>query len=190
MEISKTIAICVGNYIGSRNARATIVFDPRSESLNDQLAQQLNNLLPKLPVQVPLISHGGSLVMPKPHSSMKRLGKLVKLDFSKTSAECPGLQIADYIAGDIRTFFEDVPEPLDEILYDKPIINKKVLFPEAFRIGELSEATKSKIRNYKGRSSLPMYMGSLANGIIACYARNGQMRNINLQNGAVLDLMD
>lgn len=189
-QISQTLAMCVGSYIGSVNARAIIVFDPRKEDFNKQLAEQLSDILPKLPINVPLISHGGSIVMPRPHSSMKRLGKLVKLDFSKTSEESPGLQIADFIAGDIRTFFEDVPEPLDEVLYDKPLVNEKVIFSEAFRFGELSAATKAKIKSYGGRSSLPLYMGSFVNGLIACYARNGQMRNINLQNGTVFDLMD
>lgn len=189
-QIATTVAMCVGNFIGSLNARATLIFDPRKEPLNEALREQLEVLLPNLPVHVPLIPHQGSVVMPMPSSGMTRLGDAITIDISTPSIEVPGLQLADYFAGDIRTFFREVPEPLEEIAYPEPLVNKKVLFPEVFRMGELSAATKAKIKGYQGESALLGYMDRLPNGNIACYAKNGQMRNVNLSDGIVFDLMD
>lgn len=182
--------MCVASYIGDRNFRAKIIFDPRSKKLDELLAKNLEEILPKLPINVPLIPHGTAIVMPKPSPSMKRIGNTITIDISASSEETPGLQLADFIAGDIRTFFNEVAEPLEEALYQEPLVNKKVLFVEAFRQGELSEQTKKKIKTYKGKSSLPLYMRHFANGIISCYTRNGQMRNVHLQTGVVWDLMD
>jgi len=189
-QIATTVAVCVGSFIGSLNARATLIFDPRKESLNNALREQLEVLLPSLPVHVPLIHHQGSLVTPMPSSGMKRLGDAITIDISTPSIEVPGLQLADYFAGDIRAFFREVPEPLEEVAYPEPLVNKKVLFPEAFRVGELSAATRAKIKGYQGESALLGYMDRLPNGNIACYTKNGQMRNVNLADGIVFDLMD
>ena len=83
-----------------------------------------------------------------------------------------------------------MPEILSDGTVDQPLVNSRVLFPEVFRPTPLGEATKQKIAGYLGRSVLPHYRAKLVNDIVSCYARNGQMRNVDLAAGVAYDIMD
>jgi hypothetical protein len=189
-RMAQTTASAVAQFIGSRNLRADILFDPRSDKVDQLLQKELGYLLPKIPINTPLIPHAGTIVMPPPSKNMERLGRRIAVKISLSSEQSAGLQIADFIAGDIRAFFSEVPEPLLEGTSDKPLVNSRVLFPEAFRPSSLSAGTKQKIENYKGKSVFPLYRGKLVNGLVACFALNGQMRNVDFDHGVIYDIMD
>jgi hypothetical protein len=188
-KLAHTLIACVGNYLHGRNASGKVVLDPRNKRLDEPLVKTLEALLPATPVSAPLIPHLDALVTVPPHADMERLGDRLKVEVTGNSHQTHGLQIADFIAGDVRTFFEEVPELLTEATDDAPIVNKGILFPQVFQKSELSAATLEKAQK-PGKSALPLYRERLANGLVSCYASNGQMRNINLIDGSVFDLMD
>lgn len=188
-KLAHTLIACVGNYLAARNVTGRIVLDPRNKRVDAQLVKALEDLLPRMPVNAPLIPHLDAVVSMPPHPAMERLGDRLKIEVTGNSHQTHGLQIADFIAGDVRTFFEEVPELLTEATTDTPLVNKRVLFPQLFRKSELCEATLKKAQA-PGKSSLPLYRGCLAKGLVSCYASNGQMRNIDLADGAIYDMMD
>lgn len=188
--MAQSLSIAVANFLGMKNARAEICFDPRRDEADRRLSAELADLLPKIPIDIPLIPHDGVIVMPRPSPSMKRLGRRVRINTSLPSDQSPGLQLADFLAGDIRAFFSDVPELLTEATSDELILNERVLFLQAFRPTELSGATKEKIAKYSGKSALPLYRSKLVHGLISCYALNGQVRNVSLDEGMVYDIPD
>ncbi len=189
-RMAQTIAAAVANFLGSRNLRAEIRFDPRSKKLDEELHADLTRFLPLIPINTPLIAHQDAVVMPWPSARMPRLGRRVKIDFSASSHKCAGLQIADFLAGDIRTFFSEMPELLTDGTVAQPLVNQRVLFPEAFRRSPLSEETKRKLAAYRGKSFLPGYRTKLVHNLVSCFAKNGQMRNVDLAEGVAYDIMD
>lgn len=187
--IAQTIAVCVGHYLGSRNLSGRVIFDPRNKNQDEPLLKALQEHLPLTPINQPLIPHQDRVVTVPPGKDMERLGDRVKVEIAADSHQARGLQIADFIAGDIRTFFSEVPEILTEATSDEPLVNEGILFHQLFRRSELSAATMEKLKK-PGRSSLLLYRERLANNIVSCYANNGQMRNVNLAQGDIHDIMD
>lgn len=188
-KLAHTLIACVGNYLHGRNATGKVVLDPRNKRLDEPLVKTLEALLPATPVSAPLIPHADAVVTLAADAKMERLGDRLKIEVTGNSHQTHGLQIADFIAGDVRAFFEEVPELLTEATDDAPIVNKGILFPQVFRKSELSAVTIEKAQK-PGKSALPLYREHLAKGLVSCYTRNGQMRNINLTHGSVFDLMD
>lgn len=189
-RLAQTIAGAVAQFFGSRNLSGEIWFDPRTKKLDDDLHGQLAKFLPLTPVQWPLIQHAGTIVTPAPSPGMPRLGRRIKIKFDASSHKSAGLQIADFLAGDIRTFFADLPEIVTDGTVDEPLVNSRVLFPEAFRPTSLKAETKRKIASYNGASLLPRYRCKLVHDLVSCYAKNGQMRNVDLAEGIAYDIMD
>ncbi len=189
-RLAHTISGAVGQFLGSRGLSGEIWFDPRSKKLDEELHRQLARFLPLTPINTPLIPHAGTIVMPPPSRAMPRLGRRVTVKFATSSHKSAGLQIADFLAGDIRTFFADVPEILIDGTIDQPLVNSRVLFPEVFRPTPLKETTRQKIAAYRGPSLLPHYRQKLVNSLVSCYAKNGQMRNVDLDAGMAYDIMD
>jgi hypothetical protein len=189
-RLAQTVAGAVGQFLGSRNFSGEIWFDPRSKKLDNDLHRQLAKFLPLTPIHVPLIPHAGTIVTPRPSSSMPRLGRRIRIKFDASSHKSAGLQIADFLAGDMRTFFADVPEILTDGTVDEPLVNSRVLFPETFRPTPLAANTRQKIADYSGVSLLPHYRSKLVNDLVSCYAKNGQMRNVDLTEGVAYDIMD
>jgi hypothetical protein len=177
-HLAHTLIICAGNYLASLNATARVVLDPRNKRLDAPLLNALNELLPKTPVNAPLVPHLDAVVSLPPHKDMERLGNRLTIEASESSVQMHGLQIADFIAGDVRTYFEAVPELLTEATTDEPLVNKRLLLPQLFRRSKLSAETLKKAQT-PGRSALPLYRERLACGQISCYTLNGQMRNID-----------
>lgn len=70
---------------------------------------------------------------------MEALGNRVECKFDQHSHECHGLQIADFLAGDIRTFFEETQQLLDYAISTKPLINKRVILPQVFNAEQVDE---------------------------------------------------
>ena len=189
-QVAHLIASCVASFVGSHASFAKIVFDPRSKQLDDALAAELQKFLPSIPANVPLIRHGDAVVTPWPSAESQRLGDRVSCEFLRSSHDCRGLQLADFLAGDIRTFFNEQTDLLDASTTTDPLVNRRVLFPEAFRVGRISTDTLEKLHKRTGKSFLPQYRERLVNRLISYYTRNGQMRNLDTQTGVVFDLMD
>jgi len=188
-QLAHALICCVGNHIAARNATARILLDPRNKRVDEPLIKTLNELLPTTPVNAPLVPHLEAIVSPPPHPDMERLGARLKVEVNSDSHELYGLQIADFIAVDVRTFFGEVPELLTEATTDAPLVNKRILFPQLFRQSSLSAATLKKAQT-PGKSAVPRYRACFASDQISCYASNGQMRNINLADGSIFDVMD
>lgn len=188
-NLAHTLIGCVGNYLAARNITGRIVLDPRNKRVDEALVKAMEAVLPKTPVNAPLIPHLDAVVSLPPHRDMERLGDRLKIEVTDSSHQTHGLQVADFIAGDVRTFFEEVPELLTEATSDAPLVNKRVLFPQVFRKSELSNATLKKAQT-PGKSALPLYRAALAKGLVSCFSINGQMRNIDLDDGSIYDMMD
>ncbi len=60
--LAQNLAACIASYIASRNANATIRFDPRTKELDQALRNTLKDFLPRIPVNVPFIRHGSRIV--------------------------------------------------------------------------------------------------------------------------------
>lgn len=187
--IAQTISTCVGGFLGSRNLSGRIIFDPRSKKRDERLLKALEEHLPNTPLNPVLLPEGNCVVTLTAGQEMERLGDRVKVEATTDSRQVPGLQVADFIAGDIRTFFDEIPELLTEAITDDPLVNKGILFHQLFRRSELSTATKEKLKK-PGKSAVLRYRDRLANGIVSCFANNGQMRNVNLVHGHLFDVMD
>lgn len=188
--IAQALACCLANHIGARNACAKLIFDPRSKELDEPLINELKALLPLISINVPCLRHGNSIVTNWPHPEQESLGNRVEFELNCSSQDCRGLQIADFLAGDIRAFFSEVDELLDVATYPGPLTNKRVIFPEVFRIGRITEGCMAKLKQRCGKSFVPRYRKRLVNGLISYFTRNGQMRNLNTETGEVFDLMD
>jgi hypothetical protein len=189
-NLAHLVASCVSSFVGSHAASAKIIFDPRSKELDEGLEAKLENFVPSIPIKVPLLKHAAAIVMPWPTASSERIGNRISYGFLRSSHELPGLQLADFLAGDIRTFFNEVQELLDAATTTDPLVNRRVMFPEAFRVGRISNELLGKLHNRIGKSFLPQYRRRLVNRRISYYTGNGQMRNLDTETGEVFDLMD
>jgi Protein of unknown function (DUF3800) len=189
-NLAHLIASCVSSFVGYHAAFAKIVFDPRSKQLDEALVAELETFVPRIPVNVPLIRHGDAIVTSWPTADSERVGNRVSYEYLRSSHESPGLQLADFVAGDIRTFFNEVPDLLDAATTTSPLVNRRVLFPETFRVGRIGREILAKVHKRTGRSFLPQYRDRLVNRLISHYTRNGQMRNLDTETGEVFDLMD
>jgi hypothetical protein len=188
-NLARALTACVGNFLVARNATGRIVLDSRSAQEDEKLMKALTELLPKMPVNVPLIPHLDAVVSLPPHPNMERLGDRLKIEPTSDSHQTHGLQIADFIAGDVRTFFNEVPKLLTEATDDAPLVNERVLFPQVLRKSKLTCETLKNAQT-PGKSALPLYRTCFAHGLISCYTSNGQLRTINLEDGSIFDLMD
>jgi len=177
------------SYLGSHNLSGRVVFDPRNKAQDEPLLKALQEHLPLTPINQPLIPHQDTVVTVPPGKDVERLGERVKVEIATNSHQAHGLQVADFIAGDVRTFFSEVPELLSEATSDEPLVNTGILFPQLFRRSELSRETKQKLTK-PGKSSVLLYRDRLVNNMVSCYANNGQMRNVNLALGDIYDIMD
>lgn len=188
-NLAHTLIACVGNYLAARRATGKIVLDPRNKRADEPLVQALEDLLPKAPVNAPLIPHLDAIVSLPPRAEMERLGDRLKIEVTGNSHETFGLQVADFIAGDVRTFFAEVPEVLTEATSEEPLVNDRVLFPQVFRKSALTPEALTKAHT-PGKSALPLYRAALAKRQISCFASNGQMRTVDLHDGSIYDMMD
>jgi hypothetical protein len=143
-----------------------------------------------MPVNVPTIRHGDAIVTTPPSAGMARLGNKIQCRFDTGSEHSPGLQIADFLAGDIRRFFEENDELLRVNTSSQPLINKRVLFPKAFQASRVPAEILHKAKNRTGTAFLPVYRAILAQGAVSYYAINGQMRHFDIQSGEIYDMMD
>ena len=189
-DAARLIASCVSSFVGSRGAFAKIVFDPRIKQLDEALVSGLEATLPNIPGNVPLFRHGDAIVTAWPNANSQRLGNRVRYELLRSSHKSRRLQLSNFLAGDIRTFFNETQELLDAVTSAAPLVNRKVLFPEAFRVGRISSEIMAKVHNRTGKSFLRQYRDRLVDGLISYYTCNGQMRNFNTETGDVFDLMD
>lgn len=189
-DAARLITSCISSFVGWRGAFAKIVFDPRIKRLDEALVSGLEATLPNIPVNVPLFRHGDAVVTAWPNANAQRLGNRLTYELLRSSHESRGLQLSDFLAGDIRTFFNETQELLDAATSEAPLVNRRVLFPETFRVGRISTEIMAKVHKRTGKSFFPQYRGRLVCGLISYYTRNGQMRNFNTETGDVFDLMD
>lgn len=144
-----------------------IVFDSRSKELDVPLLRELQAILPKTPINVPHFRHADAIVTSWPRSERETLGSRVACELIHSSHESRGLQVADFLAGDIRAFFNGAEELLDEAISAEPLMNRRALFPEVFRVGRISNRGMEKVRNRTGKSFLPLYRHQFVNGLIS-----------------------
>lgn len=189
-DIAQALVGCLASHIGGRNASARLIFDPRSKELDEPLIAALKTFLPKVPIDSLCIRHGDAIVTNWPTQGYESLGNRVAVELKQSSHDCRGLQLADFLAGDIRAFFGEAHELLDVAQYSHPLTNRRVLFPEIFRAGKITVQCRAKLEQQSGKSFLPLYREQLVNGLISYYTRNGQMRNLNTLTGDIFDLMD
>lgn len=189
-KLAQTVAACIAQHIASRNSTATIYFDPRTKVIDAELRAELGNFLPNMPVNVPFFRQGDSILTIPPSSSMERFGNRASFRTDTPSKESAGLQIADFIAGDLRRFFEENPKLLHAELSKDIVMNKNILLPKVNRISHLSGDLLDSLKNKNGTSHLPNYSKYIVNHLIANYSFNGQMRTINAITGEIFDLID
>lgn len=189
-DFAFTLAACVGQYISGLNGQAKLYFDPVSAKHDHPSFTMIREILPKLPIDEPAIRQGNKILTVWPSEKAKRLKKRVRLARSLTSEKCPGLQVADFVAGDLRTFFDENPAFLDAALTEELLINKNVLFPQSHYVKTVSPTLMKKVMRKTGRSFLPQYRSALAHGLISYYTSNGHMRAFDTVNAEFRDMVD
>ncbi len=189
-DVGIILAAAVAEYIAGRGGQAKIYFDPVGESQEKSLIKVLREILPKLPVDQPIIRWNDKIVTVQPSKNMKKLGKRIRFVKSPRSENSPGLQLADFCAGDVRAFFGENQGFLHDALTDALLTSKNVLFPEIFQVKPANCALMKKLANRKGKSFLPEYRTAFAHGLISYYTSNGHMRLFDIANAEYRDLVD
>lgn len=184
-----TLTACVAQFLYPHRAR--IFFDPVQEHLDNELVEGLKDFIPRIPVKGPQFRRGDSVLTVAPGKDTERFGE-DQIEFETTipSRECPGLQLADFFAGDARIFFRETPEILSVATSDQPAINRKVLFPKMYNVNKVGMDLMEKLQNKTQNAFLPMYRHKLAHQLISYYAENGQMRHLNTMTGEIFDMVD
>ena len=102
-----------------------------------------------------------------------------------------GLQLADILTGEVRTFFEENPGFLtagaspelitgvsvEEVMMYSVIMNIK---HKSGALVDMPEDLQEKLNVPSGVSSLPLYKPSFAAGLLSCYNDSGQPQHIEL----------
>ena len=189
-ELATTLAGCIASYVAGRGCSASIILDPIAAKVDQPLLDALRDVFPGLPIEMPHIRHGDAVVTLPPSSHTERLGDRVACGVGPPSEECPGLQLADFFAGDIRAFFIETPEMLTDAISSGSLVNKRLLFPQLYKVSRVAPGTMAKMQNRAGTSFLPLYRRYLAKGLVSCCTVNGQMRHTNTRSGEVFDLID
>jgi len=189
-DFAFTLAACVGNYIAGQKGQAKLYFDPVSAKHDHPSFAMIREVLPKIPIDEPTIRQGNKILTVWPSEKAKRLKKRIRLAQSLPSEQCPGLQVADFVAGDLRTFFDENQEFLSAALTQELLINKNVLFPQTNFIKTVSPGLTEKVTRKTGKSFLPKYRSALAKGLISYYTSNGHMRALDTVNAEFRDLVD
>jgi hypothetical protein len=127
--------------------------------------------------------------------------KLRATSFSIRSENCPGLQVADLLAGEVRHWFVQNPDFLEfnsglTLLDINNLKTQYYLKTSAGIVSKPERRTKmppTLIRKLHkaGRSSLfPYFRRSLANDLISCIATYGEFRHIDLAHNQLIDSPD
>jgi hypothetical protein len=190
-NLALTVACGCASYVVGQGGRGEILFDPIEAKKDAILSRELESVLPLMPAQVPVIRHGDALVTLWPTPGMERIGDRLSICSSPPeSKNCPGLQLADFCAGDIRRFFSENPTLLTASITEDIIVNKRVIFPQFFQVKQMPRAVMEAFRSRRGKSFLPSYVAVLARGLISYYTTNGHMRNLHIPTGNVFDIVD
>lgn len=189
-EMTRTVIFCAGTFCAHRNSSAHFILDPRNSGTDAKLIEEIGKILPKLFKNRLRFIIGDSLVTTYPRYDHERLGDRFIFSNDKSSEESFGLQLADFFAGDIREFFNNSTELLDFSCTDEMLVNKNVMFPNIAKITDIPSKIMNYFVNRVDASFFPKYRHKLANGIISYFTRNGHMRNCDLINWKVHDLID
>jgi hypothetical protein len=189
-ELASTLAACIACYVAGRGCSATVILDPIAATVDQPLLDALRDFLPRIPHEMPHIRHNDTVLTLPPSHNTERLGANVKFEVGPASEECPGLQLADFFAGDIRTFFTETPEVLIDGISKEPLVNKHVIFPQLYHVSRIASEIMAKVQNRMGTSFLPLCRRIFARGVVSCCTMNGQLRHINLVTGELFDLID
>ena len=125
---------------------------------------------------------------------------LLDYDTSMKSEECPGLILADFIAGDLRTLFKKHPILMSmnssfEILNAKDSRNL-ISCPShpwgasSFKEKPLPEQDIKTVIEDKGLLFPRIFDCFAAQGTISCYAKYGEARHIRFLDKIILDATD
>lgn len=118
----------------------------------------------------------------------------VGFDSSFSSADCPGLQLVDFIVADIRNLFRTVPG-LREDSSEKRILSAKAN-PDMTLVGGRAPFYRRELRpstfDQLGEVDLlfPELRLFLARSMISCHAVFGEARHINVSTGEIWDMAD
>ena len=114
------------------------------------------------------------------------------------NAECLwteiGLQIADLLAGEIRSLFETYPELLTESSHLELVTGDSRedvewwetslgLFQKLGHLTKVSDRLSRALAETDGTNCLPLYRHSLASGLLTCFSDLGQPRQIEVFEG-------
>jgi hypothetical protein len=189
-QLAEALANMVSYYIANTGSTGTLIFDPRTTQADDRLLDSLRHKISILPLGSPHVRHNQAIVGLLPTADDNRIGDRIKCEIGPTSEECFGLQVADFLAGDIRTFFAEATAILDEATSEDLVAQDRSMFPKFYDVHKLSAESLRYLHVKQGRSFLPEYREKLANGLISCCTKNGQLRHVNTATGEVLNLVD
>lgn len=146
-----------------------------------------------------LNKHASELIKLTTEHFLKEKSVYIGFDNSQRSENCPGLMLADFVAGDISHLFKKHQSLLEfnskfEILHaDNP--NNIIIAPFSplgilpFRESILERNIVTAILQDQDLLFAKLYK-HFANKTISCYAKYGEARHIILENNIILDLAD
>lgn len=123
------------------------------------------------------------------------------MDNSRESHLEPGLQVADLLAGEVRSLFENNPALLTAgsslVLIDGHSREEIEwweapggVFQKLGRVHKLPSEIRDLLKRTDGTNCIPLYRQSLAAGLLTCYTDLGQPRHIEVFEGNFFEQTD
>jgi hypothetical protein len=134
-------------------------------------------------------------------AQMRPANKYFGMDANRRSEEELGLQLADVVAGYVRSFFRNNPAALREgssarlitATSDEPLQKFEwhdgVLFKEA-SLHPMSAGLRRVLARRNIANMISYFYPVLAAGMLTCNTSNGQERDLEVSTGLILDLLD
>jgi len=131
----------------------------------------------------------------------KEAGLYVGLDNTRPSHTEIGLQLADLLAGEIRSLFEAYPELLTESSNLELVTGSSRedmewweeslgLFQKLGHLVKMSDRLTRAVKHADGSNCFPFYRHSLASGLLTCFTDLGQPRQIEVFEGNFFQQLD
>lgn len=177
--------LATANFLTYFGCRFRVSCDPRESKEDKAVQKAIDDLMTE------------HFARAAPEEAASYLG----MDNSRESHTEPGLQIADLLAGEVRSLFESHPTLLtagssaaliggdsrEEMEWWETASG---VFQKLGRVHKIPTDLRSSLERTDGTNCLPLYRHSLAAGLLTCYTDMGQPRHIEVFEGNFFEQTD
>jgi hypothetical protein len=184
-KILRFPVLATANFLTYFGCRFKVLCDPRESKEDKAVQKAINDLMTE------------HFARAAPEEAASYLG----MDNSRESHTEPGLQIADLLAGEVRSLFESHPALLtsgSSLTLIDGHSREEVEWWEApagilqklGRLQKMPAGVQSSLERPDGTNCIPLYRHSLAAGLLTCYTDLGQPRHIEVFEGNFFEQTD